>query len=51
MAALDLKDKLAVPKYTASAPYRNAIFAFSKDPAGASNSGFSYYTSLFSNAV
>ena len=40
IAALDLKDKLAVPQYTASAPYKNAIFAFSKDPAGANNSTF-----------
>jgi len=38
ISALDLNDNDAVPQYTASAPYKNAIFAFSNDPAGANNS-------------
>ena len=40
MSALVLNDNDEVPQYTASAPYKNAIFAFSNDPAGANNSGF-----------
>ena len=51
-SALLLKDKLPVPQYTASAPYINAVFAFSNDPAGANNSGFFilfYFLSLFSS--
>ena len=40
MSALVLKDSDDVPQYTASAPYKNAIFAFSNEPAGANNSGF-----------
>lgn len=43
MSALVLNDNDDVPQYTASAPYKNAIFAFSNDPAGANNSIFSYY--------
>ena len=39
ISALVLSDNDDVPAYTASAPYKNAIFAFSKDPAGANNSG------------
>ena len=39
-SALLLSDKEDVPQYTASAPYINATLAFSKDPAGANNSGF-----------
>ena len=40
MSALVLNDNDDVPQYTASAPYKNAIFAFSNDPAGANNSIF-----------
>ena len=40
ISALVLSDNDDVPQYTASAPYKNAIFAFSNDPAGANNSTF-----------
>ena len=39
-----LNDNDDVPQYTASAPYKNAIFAFSYEPAGANNStSFIFY--------
>ena len=48
MSALVLSDNDDVPQYTASAPYKKAIFAFSKDPAGANNSiCFIYNSSPF----
>ena len=48
ISALALNDNDDVPQYTASAPYKNAIFAFSNDPAGANNSiSFIYLTSFF----
>ena len=47
-SALLLSDKEDVPQYTASAPYINAVFAFSNEPAGANNSGFFiYYFSFY----
>jgi len=45
MSALVLNDNDDVPQYTASAPYLNAVFAFSNDPAGANNSIFSFFLS------
>ena len=50
MSALVLNDNDEVPQYTASAPYKNAIFAFSYEPAGANNSTsfiFIKFLSLF----
>ena len=46
MSALVLNDNDDVPQYTASAPYLNAVFAFSNDPAGANNSIFFIFFSL-----
>ena len=46
-SALLLNDKDPVPQYTASAPYLNAVFAFSNDPAGANNSGLFIIFLLF----
>ena len=40
MSALVLNDNDDVPQYTASAPYLNAVLAFSNEPAGANNSIF-----------
>ena len=48
ISALVLNDNDDVPQYTASAPYKNAIFAFSNEPAGANNSIFFIFLPLFS---
>ena len=40
ISALVLRDNEDVPAYTASAPYKKAVLVFSKEPAGANNSGF-----------
>ena len=47
MSALVLNDNDDVPQYTASAPYKYAILAFSNEPAGANNSTFFILFLLF----